>query len=53
MGALTLFTKNISKKMRESKIQETAALTNLSVIAGERLSKMKLIKTNITGNFEK
>ena len=53
MGALTLCTKNISKKMRESKIQETAALTNLSIIAGGRLSNMKLIKANNTENFEK
>ena len=39
--------------MRESKIQETAALTNLSIIAGGRLSNMKLIKANNTENFEK
>jgi len=53
MGGLTFGTRNVLKKLRESKVKEAEALTNLSIIAGERLSNMKLIKVNNTEDFEK
>jgi len=53
MGGLTFGTRNVLKQLRESKVKEAEALTNLSVIAGERLSNMKLIKVNNTEDFEK
>jgi ABC-type multidrug transport system, ATPase and permease components len=52
-GSLAFSTRNILKKLRESKVKETEALTNLSIIAGERLSNMKLIKVNNTEEYEK
>lgn len=53
MAGLTLGTRDALKKLRESKVKEAEALTNLSIIAGERLSNMKLIKVNNTEDFEK
>ena len=53
MAGLTFSTKNVLRKLRESKVQEADALNRLSVIAGERLSNMKLIKVNNTEDFEK
>jgi len=53
MAGLTFGTRDILKKLRDSKVKEAEALTNLSIIAGERLSNMKLIKVNNTEDFEK
>lgn len=52
-GVLAFSTRGILQKLRESKVKETEALTKLSVIAGERLSNMKLIKVNNTEEYEK
>lgn len=53
MAGLTFGTRDVLRKLRESKVKEAEALTNLSIIAGERLSNMKLIKVNNTEDFEK
>lgn len=52
-GALAFGTRSTNAKLRTAKVRETEELTNLSIIAGERLSNMKLIKVNNTEEAEK
>jgi len=52
-GGLAFGTKGTNAKLRKAKTEETEELTNVSIIAGERLSNMKLIKVNNTEEAEK